>query len=101
MYKESDIKLNRENGQVQSANCVLENGFEFTYIMMRRGGVLTVIDGRRASAEPVGIITNYTAATIDEIEVVVKKMIHLYKAHEIISMALSYEEFDSTFRKIA
>ena len=100
-YQVKDIEINEASGKVESARCIIDNGFEFAYNSMSRGGILTVIDSRRAETDPVAVICNYTATTIDDIEATVSKVIRLYKAFQVISIARNIEEFEETFRKIA
>ncbi len=100
-YIDKDIQLDEQRGGVKAASCICDNGFEYAYNTMSRGGILTVIDSSRAETDPVAVICNYTATTIDDIEATVSKVIRLYKAHQVISIARNIEEFDETFRKIA
>ncbi len=100
-YRVKNIEINEASGKVESARCIIDNGFEFAYNSMSRGGILTVIDGRRAETDSVAVICNYTATTIDDIEATVSKVIRLYKAFQVISIARNIEEFEETFRKIA
>lgn len=100
-YKLYDVKID-DAGKVQYANCSLENGFEFSVISFRRSLLLAVIDGRHwGDTVPAGIISNLESCTIDIIEDTVKKIIHLYKSREIISMAKDLEEFNSVFKRLA
>lgn len=100
-YIDKDIQLDEKKGSIKAAFCTCDNGFEFAYNTMSRGGILTVIDSRRAETDPVAVICNYTATTINDIEATVGMVIRLYKAHQVISIARNIEEFEETFRKIA
>ena len=100
-YAEKNIKINQVNGQVLAANCTLGNGFEYAFNLMGRGGILTVIDSRRAETDPVAVICNYTATTIDDIEATVEKAIRLYKSYQFIGIARNIDEFEDYFKKIA
>ena len=100
-YINKDIQLDERKGSIKAASCSIDNGFEYVYTTMSRGGILTVIDGRRADTDPVAVICNYNALTIDEIEATVDKAIRLYKAHQLISIARNIEEFDGYFNKCA
>lgn len=100
-YKEKNIKINQVNGQVLAANCSLDNGFEYAFNLMARGGILTVIDGRRAETDPVAVICNYNPSNILDVENTVEQVIRLYKSHQVISIARNIDEFTSSFAKIA
>ena len=100
-YAKSEIKKSGENGLVLAAICTLENGFEFYYSTTNKGGILTVFDGRHTECEPVGMICNFTASNIEEIEKIVGKVIWLYEGHQIISIARSIEDFIGTFNNVA
>lgn len=100
-YEGTNIKLDHANGQIISANCTLNSGFEYAFNLMTRGGILTVIDARRAETDPVAVICNYTPDSLLDIENAVERVIRLYKSHQIISIAHNIEEFDKTFSKVA
>ena len=100
-YIAKDILLDERKGSIKAASCTIDNGFEYVFTSMSRGGILTVIDGRRADTDPVAVICNYTASTIDEIEATVNKAIRLYKAHQLISIARNIDEFDDYFSNCA
>lgn len=100
-YIDKDIQLDEKKGSIKAAFCTCDNGFEFAYNTMSRGGILTVIDSRRAETDPVAVICNYTATTIDNIEATVEKAIRLYKSYQFIGIARNIDEFEDYFKKIA
>lgn len=97
----TDSTLRGEDGRILSAHCTLDNGFEYSYSMLSKNGVLAVVDGRKSTSMPVGVICGYIAPSEEAINETVGRMIHLYKNHQTICIACSIEEFDETFKKIA
>lgn len=90
-----------KNDCVQNAKCTLDNGFEYSVISFHKSRMLVVVDYRLDKTEPVGIITNLPLITLEQVEGIVLKIIHLYKTHQIISITSTLDEFYSTFSKVA
>lgn len=90
-----------ENGNVLSARCVLENGFQYAIISFPIGALMAVMDYRRGESMPVGIIATFPKAPIEYVEKIINDIIHLYKSHQVITLSSTVDEFYSVFAKIA
>jgi len=100
-YNSQEIKFDKKNETLLEAICSLSNGFDYIYIRMKRSGFLAVVDVRRtAQSVPVGVLSNFTANSVEEVEFIVNKMIYLYKNREVISVLCTAEEFLDNFNKI-
>lgn len=97
------IKKNEMNGGIESAACTMDSGFFYKYVAMGNAGSIVVTDKRGANdTAPVAFIVDLpTFYEIAEIESLVRKIIHLYTAYQVISIAHNIDEFEETFRKIA
>ena len=101
-YKSQDIKFDENKETLLAAKCSLTSGFDYVYTLMTRSGFLAVVDVRQPTqTEPVGVLCHYSANSIEEIEVIVNKMIHLYKNHQIITVLCTVDEFLETSNKIS
>jgi len=101
MHREMDIKKHMKSGTIEAVNCTLDNGYEYSYNLMGNGGILSVMDCRSQASIPVGMLSNYKASSIEELEMTVQQMIHLYASYNIFCLENSPERFREIFSRVA
>lgn len=73
----------------------LDSGFAYSCVLMGEYVMVAIVDERvKGSTSPVAMVANVPVEAVDSL---VSRAIHLYRDHQIISLAGSADEFNDTF----
>lgn len=77
----------------------LESGFAYSCVTMDGCVMVAIVDERvKGTTSPVAMVANVPVEAVDS---VVSRAIHLYRDHQIISLAGNVDEFNGAFFKVA